>query len=143
MNKFFKYYSNFNALLIVAAFLMLPFVPFAKFSGKEAPLVLATKSSKFSEVYAFKVFESSLPAQISSKTYKDVLAISNNTSEKKSYKVVILEKSENVLVKPYFFSNNLDVVSLLPNESAGVFLDVEKVNEALPFKVTLEVLESL
>ncbi|OGC50910.1 hypothetical protein A2716_02650 [candidate division WWE3 bacterium RIFCSPHIGHO2_01_FULL_40_23] len=61
MNKVAKYWMNFNLLMFLFILLMLPFVPYAKFSGGRGAKddVLSTSTVKPFKPSADKVLESS------------------------------------------------------------------------------------
>lgn len=143
MNKFNKYWMNFNSLLIVAGLLALPFLPYARLVPPTPTNVLSYETSKFSTLVASKVFEASMSGK--EKTFTDALIVTNATNKSKDFWVVLNEDVKEGVTSEldynaYFSRNQSNVITLAPGESADVSVYISGKGD---FKGTLVALSSL
>lgn len=127
MNKLAKYWNNVNLLVIVGIMLMLPFIPAARmYPPSAAPTnVLSAQvvnsAPQFSKVIASALVEATFSAKESTKSFEQVIKVSNSAGASSWYKVSAASVDPHYLdFSAVFSANGKDIIRLAPGESSFV-----------------------
>lgn len=134
-SRFNKYWLNFNLLLFLVMFLVLPFIPYASFQSSPQSSesnVLAEETQRIERILLTDVIEATFSAGEAEKTIEKALKFTNTLNEPSEVRVEVREDGvlDSFEEKATFFESSQEVMYLYPSQEASIDLKIINKNSS-------------